>query len=95
MIFSYKDAVIDGRKNMDNINKTALCHIGVGERCVIDKVESEDDMKRRLYDLGFVPGEKIECVIKSPLGDPKAYLVKNTLIALRCDDSKNILVKRC
>ncbi len=78
---------------MCEIRETALCDINVGEKCIVDMIKSEDDMKRRLYDLGFVPGEKIECVIKSPLGDPKAYLVKNTLIALRCDDSKNILVK--
>ncbi|MBR5506624.1 MAG: ferrous iron transport protein A [Clostridia bacterium] len=79
---------------MEKKRETALCDICVGERCFVDRVQTEDGMKRRLYDLGFVPGEKIECVIKSPLGDPKAYLVKNTLIALRCDDSKNIFVKR-
>lgn len=78
---------------MCEIRETALCDVNVGEKCIVDMIKSEDDMKRRLYDLGFVPGEKIECVIKSPLGDPKAYLVKNTLIALRCDDSQNILVK--
>lgn len=79
---------------MDDKREIALCEIRVGERCFVDRVQTGEDMKRRLYDLGFVPGGEIECVIKSPLGDPKAYLVKNTLIALRCDDSKNIFVKR-
>ncbi|MBE7050534.1 MAG: ferrous iron transport protein A [Ruminococcaceae bacterium] len=79
---------------MNKTEETVLCDIKVGEKCTVNRVESEDDMKRRLYDLGFVPGEKIECIIKSPLGDPKAYLVKNTLIALRCDDSRNIYVER-
>ena len=66
----------------------------VGEKGRIQKVTNGDDMKRRLYDLGFVPGETVECMLKSPLGDPKAFYIKNTLIALRSDDSKKIRIER-
>ena len=77
---------------MEDMRSCTLDSLKVGEACMIEKVSNSDDMKRRLYDLGFVPGETVKCVIKSPLGDPKAFLVKNTVIALRCDDSSKISV---
>lgn len=40
-------------------------------------------MRGRLLDLGFVPGAIVEVIRKSPLGDPVAYRVSSTSIALR------------
>jgi DtxR family Mn-dependent transcriptional regulator len=39
--------------------------------------------RRRLLDLGFVPGTDVVAEMKSPGGDPTAYRVRGTLIALR------------
>lgn len=39
--------------------------------------------RRRLMDLGFVPGTEVEVAMVSPSLDPTAYLVRGTLIALR------------
>lgn len=39
--------------------------------------------RRRLLDLGFVPGTEVTAEMKSPGGDPTAYRVRGTLIALR------------
>lgn len=39
--------------------------------------------RRRLLDLGFVPGTEVVAEMKSPGGDPMAYRVRGTLIALR------------
>lgn len=39
--------------------------------------------RRRLLDLGFVPGTEVLAELKSPGGDPTAYRVRGTLIALR------------
>ena len=48
--------------------------------------------KNRLIELGFTEGCKITPIHKSPLGEPIAYLIRGTVIALRSDDAKNILV---
>ena len=69
--------------------------LSVGERAVIDKVNISGGMRRRLYDLGFVGGAEVECVGKSPLGDPSAYLVRGAVIALRAVDAACILTMRC
>ncbi len=54
-------------------------------------VNCDENIKRRILDLGIIEGTKIKPVLKSPLGDPTAYEVRGTLISLRKEDSKNIL----
>lgn len=56
-------------------------------------INANDLAKERLYDLGIVPDTKIRCIMKSPLGDPTAYLFRECVIALRAEDSEMILVK--
>jgi len=49
--------------------------------------------RRRLLDLGFVKGSKVKALLKGIGGDPTAYSIKNTTIALRENIAKWILVK--
>ena len=44
-------------------------------------------------DLGFSAGEHVECVLKSPPGDPRAYLVRGTVTALRGKDAAEITLR--
>jgi len=50
--------------------------------------------RRRLLDLGIIPGTKIEVELKSPLADPVAYKVRNTSIALRNTLADLILINK-
>jgi len=61
-----------------------------GERIRLISLDIEGVMRRRLLDLGFMPGAVIEVVRKSPLGDPIAYRVSQTVIALRKEESIHI-----
>lgn len=63
-----------------------------GEYGIVKGIAEESKLRRRLLDLGLVPGTKVLCVIKSPLGDPAAFFVRGALIALRCEDSQNIIL---
>lgn len=49
--------------------------------------------RRRLLDLGIVPGTKVKAVISSIGGDPTAYEVRGALIALRKNQSDYIYIK--
>lgn len=64
-----------------------------GTQATIVQVQSKDDIKRRLMDLGIAAGSRIECLNRSPFGDPTAFLVKGTVIALRNDDARSIVVR--
>ncbi|MCL5097350.1 MAG: metal-dependent transcriptional regulator, partial [Candidatus Omnitrophica bacterium] len=45
--------------------------------------------RRRLLDLGFVAGTPVEVEMVSPIGDPTAYRVRGTVIALRRERQSN------
>jgi DtxR family Mn-dependent transcriptional regulator len=49
--------------------------------------------RRRFLDLGLTPGTAIYPDLTNPFGDPRAYRVRGTLIALRRDQAAQIWVK--
>lgn len=61
-----------------------------GDFIKITHLDINGVMRRRLLDLGFVPGAIVEVIRKSPLGDPIAYRVSQTSIALRKEESSKI-----
>lgn len=60
---------------------------------IIDNLNCNGNIRRRLLDLGLVKGTKIIPVLKSPSGDPTAFEIRRTLIALRKEDSSLISLK--
>lgn len=72
--------------------KTTLNNLPVGKSATVSELRSNKDVKRRLQDLGLVTNTKIKALYKSPLNDPTAYLVRGSVIALRNDDAKKIII---
>jgi DtxR family Mn-dependent transcriptional regulator len=50
--------------------------------------------RRRLLDLGFVPGTLVRADLRAATGDPMAYRVRGALIALRREQAGAVLVER-
>ncbi len=71
-----------------------LCDIKPGQKARVKKILTTGSMRRRLLDIGLINNTQIECVGKSPLGDPAAYLIRGAVIAIRREDSKNIIMWR-
>lgn len=69
-----------------------LAELKVGGKAKILSVDADINIKRRLQDIGLINGTTVECLYKSPLGDPKAFLIRGAVIALRFEDSNNILI---
>lgn len=70
-----------------------LTDLSPGSVCQIVSLELSGLLRRRILDLGIVPGTLIHCIRRGPSGDPTAYLVRETLIALRKEDAAQIFVK--
>lgn len=62
----------------------------VGQRAQIAALSAPEGQRRRLLELGFVPGGSIAAVQASPWGDPVAYSVCGAVIALRRSDARKI-----
>ncbi len=56
-------------------------------------LSAREPLKGRLMDLGFVPGSEITPLYAAPAGDPRAYLVCDTVIALRQRDAATVAVE--
>ncbi len=73
--------------------KKRLCDISPGNAAVVSDMYAEGSIRRRLRDIGLVEGTHVECLMKSPLGDPTAYLIKGAVIALRQEDAASVAVE--
>jgi Fe2+ transport system protein FeoA len=61
-------------------------------RAVVTQLDADGAERRRLMDLGVMPGVEIVAEGTSPLGDPTAYLVRGSVIALRRGQARGIHV---
>ena len=71
----------------------ALHTLREGQCAVVAALSSAEHIRRRLRDLGLIEGTAIQCLQKSRTGDPTAYLIRGTVIALRTADAAQILVR--
>jgi DtxR family Mn-dependent transcriptional regulator len=49
--------------------------------------------RRRLLDLGLTPGTRVEGALRNPFGEPRAFRVRGTTVALRSQQTDHIWVK--
>lgn len=70
-----------------------LLSIKKGEKATIKKLENEEEMKNRLMDLGFTPSGKAVFLFEAPSGDPKAFLIRGAVVALRNSDCAKIKIE--
>ena len=69
---------------------STLDSIRPGERAVVRRLTVGGSMRRRFLDIGLVENTAVECLGRSPGGDPSAYLIRGALIALRQADAREI-----
>lgn len=69
-----------------------LSELAVGKTAEVRSIDTEDSIRRRLQDMGLVSGTDIVCLYNSPLRDPKAFLIRGAVIALRSEDSGRITI---
>lgn len=74
------------RMNLSELQKGVKAKIvGIERGCA-------REVHQRFLDLGFVPGAVIAVHNVSPLKDPVAYSIYNTIISLRNEDAKMVLI---
>lgn len=64
-----------------------------GQHAVVRSLNTKGSMRRRLLDIGLIENTDVECLGRSPGGDPSAFLIRGAVIAIRSEDCQNILIK--
>jgi Fe2+ transport system protein FeoA len=70
-----------------------LDQLEIGKEASVTRLTCTGANRRRLMDLGIVPGTRLHAELKSPLGDPIAYRIRGALIALRRDQARQIEIE--
>lgn len=73
---------------MIRLNELKINKVGI-----IESINCDEALKRRLLDLGLIPNIKITPLFKSPLGDPIAYEFRGNIIAIRNEEANYIFLK--
>lgn len=71
-----------------------LNKLPMGSSSIVEELMAEGIIRRRMLDLGLIHGTTIKSLMKSPAGDPIAYEIRGTVIALRKEVASKILVRK-
>ena len=72
-----------------------MSKIKPGQSAVVKQVDASENMLRRFLDIGLIGDTKIECIGRSPSGDPSAYLIRGAVIAIRSESCADIMLQLC
>lgn len=64
-----------------------LGDLPIGAGGIIDRVGGPRAFRRRLLELGLLPGTKVEVLRVAPLGDPIEVLIRGYRLSLRREDA--------
>jgi Fe2+ transport system protein FeoA len=64
-----------------------------GELLAVDRIGGERAFRRRLMELGLVPGTLVQLVGTAPLGDPLELLVRGCSLSIRRSEASSIWVR--
>lgn len=73
---------------------SSLWQTPVGSQCKVKEINLNKTEKERILDLGMIPGTNVKVLQKSPMGDPTAYLIRGSVIALRSEYTKKITIEK-
>lgn len=70
-----------------------LYRLPVGKKAKVMRLLNNGLSRRRLLDLGLIPESIVETERYSPSGNPIAYNIRGSVIALRREETQNVIVK--
>jgi ferrous iron transport protein A len=69
-----------------------LSKLGIGQTGLIQRIGGERAFRRRLMELGLVPGTSVEIAGVAPLGDPLKLLVRGCVLSIRRSEATEVLM---
>jgi ferrous iron transport protein A len=71
-----------------NANILTLNRLAQGQTARVRSLAPGGAMRRRLLDMGLIEGTRVECLQKSPAGDPVAYFVRGAVKLFLLNDRR-------
>lgn len=77
---------------LKNLSST-LAKLKIGATARILEVSGDNQVSRRLLEMGVVPGANVRLVKSAPFGDPLEIRVHNSHLAIRKSEAESIFVE--
>lgn len=87
---------------MENTQEKVVISVGdivsldkvlIGTSGIIEKINGEGKIRRRLFDMGLTPGAEVFLRKKAPLGDPIEITLRGYELSLRKDEAQFVDIK--
>jgi Fe2+ transport system protein FeoA len=75
------------------LQEVALSAVPVGTEGRVRRVTGEGSLRRRLLEMGLIPGSVIKVEGVAPLGDPMEVRVRGYLLTLRRNEAASVVVE--
>ncbi len=72
----------------------SLAALVVGASARIGRVGGDEPLRRRLLEMGLVPGTVVTVLRRAPLGDPIEVLAHGYLLSLRLREARHVEMER-
>ncbi|ADL11563.1 FeoA family protein [Acetohalobium arabaticum] len=70
-----------------------LTNIPIGKSGKVMRLTCQGQKRRRLLDLGLIPGTIVRAKQKSPFGDPIAFEIRGATMALRSEETEAVIIE--
>lgn len=70
-----------------------LSELKTGDSAIIIRVLGQGCFRKRIIEMGFIKGKKVEVMLNAPLQDPVKYKIMGYEVSLRHSEADNIEVQ--
>jgi ferrous iron transport protein A len=69
-----------------------LCDAAIGAALTVEHIGGERSFRRRLMELGLVPGTRVEILGAAPFGGPIELLARGCSLSIRREEAASVVV---
>ena len=84
---------LNREKRKRNLNNMNLTNLPIGETAEILAINGNNEITRRLMEMGIVPGVAIRVIKSAPFGDPLEVRVRGYHLAMRKNEADTIEIR--
>jgi ferrous iron transport protein A len=89
-----KTCDLAGCKHCGPVETCGLNRLGIGCSGMVIAVDGDQELRRRLLEMGFCNGAQVQVIRRAPMGDPIEFRLRGYCLSLRDEQAKFVHVKQ-
>lgn len=84
----------DIKREFHKAELVPMTELGNGDSGEVVQINTKGLLRQRLMEMGLTTGVKVKFLRQGAFGDPRSYLIRGTMMALRNEEASEIIVRR-